>query len=44
VTRGKLTVREDPEAAEFEMGVSGRIGIRHNADWPLRFFIPRGVK
>ncbi len=39
LTRGPLTICEDPQPAEFEVGISGRIGIRHNADWPLRFFI-----
>jgi DNA-3-methyladenine glycosylase len=38
VTRGQLTVC-DSESDPFEIGVSPRIGIRHNADWPLRFFI-----
>jgi DNA-3-methyladenine glycosylase len=38
VTRGSLTVREGAGEV-FEVGVSGRVGIRHNADWPLRFFI-----
>ena len=38
VTRGTLTVC-DAEDAPVEIGVSPRIGIRHNADWPLRFFI-----
>lgn len=38
VTKGSLTVREGTGAA-FETCVSGRIGIRHNADWPLRFHV-----
>lgn len=37
VTRGPLTVCD--ATGDFETGVSPRIGIRHNADWPLRFFI-----
>lgn len=38
VTEGDFTVREwTPDAVEI--GVSGRIGIRHCADWPLRFFL-----
>jgi DNA-3-methyladenine glycosylase len=37
VTSGPLTVCEAD--GDFETGVSPRIGIRHNADWPLRFFI-----
>jgi len=39
VTRGELVVREDRDAPDFEIGVSPRIGIRHCADWPLRFLI-----
>jgi DNA-3-methyladenine glycosylase len=37
VTRGDLTVREPLEPGEFEVRVTPRIGIRHCADWPLRF-------
>lgn len=39
VTAGPLTVRQPPEEQPFETGVSPRIGIRHCADWPLRFFV-----
>ena len=39
LTRGPLTVHEPLAKESFEVGVSPRIGIRHNADWPLRFFI-----
>lgn len=39
VTRGELTVREPAEAREIAIAVSLRIGIRHCADWPLRFTI-----
>ena len=46
LTRGPLTIQEPAAggrkpAAEgkFEIAVSPRIGITHNADWPLRFFI-----
>jgi DNA-3-methyladenine glycosylase len=39
VTRGELVVREDRNQPPFEIEVSPRIGIRHCADWPLRFFI-----
>jgi DNA-3-methyladenine glycosylase len=39
VTAGALTVRRPLEEAPFETGVSPRIGIRHCADWPLRFFV-----
>lgn len=38
VTRGGLAVCEARGEA-FDVGVSPRIGIRHNANWPLRFFI-----
>lgn len=37
VTRGSLIVCDGP--CNFETGISPRIGIRHNIDWPLRFFI-----
>lgn len=37
VTRGQLTVCDAD--GTFETGASPRIGIRHNVDWPLRFFI-----
>ena len=39
LTRGSLTVREPAAAEAFEIGVSPRIGIAKNQDWPLRFFI-----
>lgn len=39
LTRGELTIREAAGQHPFETGVSPRIGIRHNTDWPLRFFI-----
>jgi DNA-3-methyladenine glycosylase len=39
VTRGALTVREWSGAATPEIEVSPRIGIRHCADWPLRFHV-----
>lgn len=39
VTRGGLTVRTPPRAAPFEIEVTPRIGIRHCADWPLRYVI-----
>lgn len=38
VTRGELVVRE-AAADAFEIDVSPRVGIRHCADWPLRFLI-----
>jgi DNA-3-methyladenine glycosylase len=38
VTQGPLMVCEG-SGESFEVGVSPRVGIQHNADWPLRFFI-----
>ena len=37
VTRGDLVVRDAPN--DFEIVVTPRIGIRHCADWPLRFVV-----
>src|SRR6185436_9862338 len=40
ITRGELCVCSAlPQAEPFEIGVSPRIGIRHAADWPLRFYV-----
>jgi len=39
VTRGSLTVRTPPHEEPFEIEVTPRIGIRHCADWPLRYAI-----
>lgn len=39
VTRGPLTVREPLETRHLEIDVTPRIGIRHCADWPLRFVV-----
>ena len=39
VTRGSLTVRQPRVEEPFEIEVTPRIGIRHCADWPLRFTI-----
>jgi DNA-3-methyladenine glycosylase len=39
VTRGKLTVRAPASEQPFEIAVTPRIGIRHCADWPLRYAI-----
>ena len=39
VTRGPLVVRKWNKAPRFEIQVTPRIGIRHCADWPLRFVI-----
>ena len=43
LTHGSLIVREDANCDRFETGISPRIGIRHNADWPLRFFIEKNA-
>jgi DNA-3-methyladenine glycosylase len=37
VTRGSLVVRRLRSEPAFEIHVTPRIGIRHCADWPLRF-------
>lgn len=42
VTKGKLTVCEGT-GIEFETSVSSRIGIKHNADWPMRFYVAGNV-
>jgi DNA-3-methyladenine glycosylase len=39
ITRGLLVVRALQAPEPFEIAVSPRIGIRHNADWPLRFYV-----
>jgi DNA-3-methyladenine glycosylase len=39
VTRGPLAVRERKQPPAFDIEVTRRIGIRHCADWPLRFLI-----
>jgi DNA-3-methyladenine glycosylase len=39
VTRGNLTVRARANPAPFEIEITPRIGIRHCADWPLRYII-----
>lgn len=39
LTRGPITMSAPTRAAEFEIGVSRRIGITKAADLPLRFFI-----
>lgn len=38
-TTGLLTIRPAAGSAKIRIGVSPRIGIRHCADWPLRFFL-----
>ncbi len=39
VTRGPISVHAPRREGAFAIGVSPRIGITKNADWPLRFFI-----
>ena len=39
LTRGALVVRAPSEPRRIEIDVTPRIGIRHCADWPLRFVI-----
>ena len=39
LTKGSLVIRPAENPQPFRIGVSPRVGIRHCADWPLRFFI-----
>ena len=39
LTSGPLTIHSPERPGKVRIGVSPRIGIRHCADWPLRFFI-----
>jgi DNA-3-methyladenine glycosylase len=39
LTAGPIQVRRTPSAPALEIAVGPRIGIRHAADWPLRFFL-----
>ena len=39
LTRGPLVVRQPAEDRAIETSVTPRVGIRHCADWPLRFLI-----
>jgi DNA-3-methyladenine glycosylase len=39
LTRGPLTVHRAVATEALSVGISPRIGIRHCADWPLRFFV-----
>lgn len=39
VTRGALVVREPAEVRKLPIAVTPRVGIRHCADWPLRFIV-----
>jgi DNA-3-methyladenine glycosylase len=38
-TDGPLTIHPPKSPQDFRIGISPRIGIKHCADWPLRFFI-----
>ncbi len=38
-TKGPLTIHAPAKPEAIRIGVSARIGIKHCADWPLRFFI-----
>ena len=38
-TSGPLTIHPPEQPEEVRIGVSPRIGIKHCADWPLRFFV-----
>lgn len=39
VTRGSLTVRRPDREPRFDIVTTPRIGVKHCAGWPLRFFI-----
>ncbi len=39
LTQGPLTIRRLEGGEPFRIGVTPRIGIRHSADWPLRYVI-----
>ena len=39
LTKGPLLIHPPARREQISIGVSPRIGIRHCADWPLRFFI-----
>lgn len=39
LSRCPLVLLAGPRPEENEIGVSGRIGVRHARDWPLRFFL-----
>lgn len=39
LTRPPLALRPGWSLAESEVGVSGRVGVREAADWPLRFYV-----
>jgi DNA-3-methyladenine glycosylase len=42
LTAGRLTIRAGPPAIETIIA-AGRIGIRHGAEWPLRFYVAENV-
>jgi len=39
LTKGALTIHASARTEALSIGASPRIGVRHCADWPLRFFI-----
>ncbi len=39
LTSGPLTIRPPEQPEEIQIGVSPHVGIKHCADWPLRFFV-----
>ena len=39
LTSGALTIHPPDQPEDLRIGVSPRIGVRHCADWPLRFFL-----
>jgi DNA-3-methyladenine glycosylase len=39
LTRGPITLHEPTDQESFRIGISPRIGIRHAAELPLRFYI-----
>ena len=43
MTRGSLVLREWKKTAKIDIQVTPRVGIRHCADWPLRFVIPENL-
>jgi DNA-3-methyladenine glycosylase len=38
-TSGSLTIHPAQQQEKIQIGVSPRIGVKHCADWPLRFFV-----
>jgi DNA-3-methyladenine glycosylase len=43
VTCGSLVLREWKKTSKIDIQVTPRVGIRHCADWPLRFVIPENL-